>query len=101
MNAGMLWFDNDPKTALAAKIERAVDYYRHKYGRDPNLCLIHPSMMENPVEAGGANEQPSTGKTALPEEHREGVSGAEGVTVRPYRPVLPGHLWIGIEDKRL
>ena len=76
MNAGMLWFDNDPKTALTAKIERAVDYYRHKYGRDPNLCLIHPSMMEK--------EQPETGK----------------VTVRPYRPVLPGHLWIGIEETR-
>ena len=75
MNAGMLWFDNDPKTALAAKIEKAVDYYRHKYGRDPNLCLIHPSMMER--------EQPETGK----------------VTVRPYRPVLPGHLWIGVEEK--
>jgi hypothetical protein len=75
MNAGMLWFDNDPKTALAAKIERAMDYYRHKYGRDPNLCLIHPSMMEK--------DNLETGK----------------VTVRPYRPVLPGHLWIGVEDK--
>ena len=75
MNAGMLWFDNDPKTALTAKIEKAVDYYRHKYGRDPNLCLIHPSMMDK--------EQPETGK----------------VTVRPYRPVLPGHLWIGVEEK--
>jgi hypothetical protein len=21
------------------------------------------------------------------------------IIVRPYRPVLPGHLWIGIEDK--
>jgi hypothetical protein len=39
--------------------------------------------MENPADAGGANEQPLTGK----------------VTVRPYRPVLPGHLWIGIEEK--
>ena len=58
MNAGMFWFDNDPKTALTAKIERAVDYYRHKYGRDPNLCLIHPNMMENPASEGGAGEKP-------------------------------------------
>lgn len=83
MNAGMLWFDNDPKTALSTKIEKAVDYYRHKYGRDPNLCLIHPSMLENPVNESEAGKQPETGK----------------VTIRPYRPVLPGHLWIGIEDK--
>jgi len=89
MNTGMLWFDNDPKTALTAKIERAVDYYRHKYGRDPNLCLIHPSMVppggmvENPANNSGASENPKNGK----------------ITVRPYRPVLPGHLWIGIEEK--
>jgi len=25
--------------------------------------------------------------------------GTGKVTVRPYRPVLPGHLWIGVEDK--
>jgi hypothetical protein len=75
MNTGMLWYDNDPKTALSVKIEKAVDYYRHKYGRDPNLCLIHP--------------------TALDVEKSEN----EIITVRPYRPVLPGHLWIGVEDK--
>ena len=75
MNTGMLWFDNDPKTALAPKIERAVDYYHEKYGRKPNLCLIHPNALES--------EKLKTGK----------------VMVRPYRPVLPGHLWIGIEEK--
>ena len=90
MNAGMLWFDNDPKTALTAKIERAVDYYRHKYGRDPNLCLIHPSML--PSQEMAEKEDPATGNP---------VPGlAQGVVIRPYRPVLPGHLWIGIEDKR-
>ena len=89
MNTGMLWFDNDPKTALAAKIEKAADYYHKKYGRKPNLCLIHPAafppdgMMENPASTSGASEQPKTGKVA----------------VRPYRPVLPGHLWIGVEEK--
>jgi hypothetical protein len=89
MNAGMLWFDNDPKTALTAKIEKAVDYYRHKYGRDPNLCLIHPSML--PSDGMAEKDNPATGRPAL--------SGAKGVVVRPYRPVLPGHLWIGIEEK--
>lgn len=97
MNAGMLWFDNDPKTALTAKIERAVDYYKHKYGRDPNLCLIHPSML--PPDEIMQDEKPMAVKPALPPGQRDGVSAIEGVTVRPYRPVLPGHLWIGIEDK--
>ena len=78
----MLWFDNDPKTALAAKIERAVDYYRHKYGRDPNLCLVHPSMVAS--EGTADKDTPVSGN----------------VMIRPYRPVLPGHLWIGVEDMK-
>ena len=85
MNSGMLWFDNDPKVALTAKIERAVNYYQKKYGRKPNLCLIHPNALEG--------EKPKKGKAASP------ARKASGVKVRPYRPVLPGHLWIGIEEK--
>jgi len=60
---------------LKNKIEKAVVYYRQKYHREPNLCLIHPSMMEK--------DGPEFDK----------------LTIRPYRPVLPGHFWIGVEDK--
>lgn len=77
MNAGMMWYDNDPKTPLSAKVEKAVDYFRHKYGRDPNLCLIHPSML---------------GTAKVGDE-------APAITIRPHRSVLPGHLWIGMEEK--
>jgi hypothetical protein len=75
MNRGMLWFDNDPKTGLAAKIKQAAEYYHRKYGDIPNLCLVHPSMLAD--------------KT----------TEADRITVRPYRPVLPGYLWIGLADK--
>jgi len=75
MNVGMLWFDNDPKTVLAAKVIRAVDYYTCKYGRVPNLCLVHPSALEN-----------------------EKVQNIGLIAIRPYRTVLPGHLWLGIEE---
>jgi hypothetical protein len=74
MHTGMLWFD-DSQTKLDIKIQKAVDYYHKKYGRIPDLCLVHPSMLKE--------EKP----------------GEEKITVRPYRPVLPGHIWIGIEDK--
>lgn len=73
MHEGLLWFDNS-KSTLKAKIEKAIEYYRKKYGRTPNLVLVHPSTME-------------------------GQQLPENMTVRPYRPVLPGHIWIGIEDK--
>jgi len=80
MNVGMLWFDNDPKTALTAKVARAADYYRRKYGRVPDLCLVHPSML---AESSSARSDGQVGK----------------IVVRSNRFILPGHLWIGAEDK--
>jgi hypothetical protein len=74
MHTGMLWFDNSNAT-LQVKIEKAADYYCKKYGRRPDMCLIHPTMLEKDQ------------KLDIP-----------GMTIRPYRPVLPGHIWIGIED---
>lgn len=75
MNRGMLWFDNDPRTNLAAKIRQAAEYYRRKYGAAPNLCLVHPSMLKDKADKDAR------------------------IAVRPYRPVLPGYLWIGLADK--
>ena len=71
MNIGLLWFDNDPQTALKIKVERAADYYRRKYGRIPDLCMVHPSMLAE----------------------KEGMTGK--VAVQTNRAILPGHLWIG------
>jgi hypothetical protein len=75
----MLWFDNS-QTALTVKIQKAVDYYHKKYGRSPDLCLVHPSMLDAA-------------------ERNQRQLEINKLTVRPYRPVLPGHIWIGIEDK--
>jgi hypothetical protein len=88
MNIGMLWFDNDPRTALTVKVARAADYYRQKYGLVADLCLVHPSMLvasrPGPVE-GQVEEAGGT------------VAGT--VAVRPNRAIQPGHLWIGAEEK--
>jgi hypothetical protein len=76
MNVGMLWFDNDTKRTLEQKIKRAVDYYIKKYGRVPEMCLVNPGMSKDLQ-----------------------LTDLDRLTVRAYRPVLPGHLWIGIEDE--
>ena len=47
MKIGMLWYDNDPKKTLEAKIQGAVEYYAKKYGKTPNLCYVHPLMLVN------------------------------------------------------
>ena len=74
MIKGLLWFDNSKQTNLHQKLLRAMDYYIKKYDVTPNLYLINTAGMEE---------------------------GDYPITVRPYRPVLPGHLWIGVEDDNL
>ena len=111
MNVGMLWFDNDPRTALAAKVARAADYYRQKYGGS-DLCLVHPSMLAepnlDPVKRPALSkiERPFLSEVERPvlsEVERPVLSEVEGpagnVAIRPNRAILPGHLWIGTEEK--
>ena len=85
MNIGMLWFDNDQKADISVKIERAATYYQNKYGKLPNLCYIHPSMVANKrqINPGAENATPS-------------VIRAGNVEVRLTKSVLPNHFWIGI-----
>ena len=85
MNVGMLWFDNDSKTDLCAKVSRAADYYRGKYGRRPNMCYVHPSM-------------------ALPDQEVDSASPAMkagDIEVRLTKSVLPHHFWIGIHSQNV
>jgi hypothetical protein len=74
MNLGMLWFDNDTKTDLAARISRAVTYYRGKYGQEPNLCFVNPKTLNGAQPTGVAIE------------------------VRTTRSVLPNHFWLGVSS---
>lgn len=75
MHKGMLWFDNNPKTSLIAKVQAAADYYQKKYGSRPVMCMVNPSML-----AGQSTME------------------SDSITIRPYRPVLPGYIWIGFPE---
>jgi hypothetical protein len=76
MITGMLWYDNDPTTPLAAKVQKAAEYYRKKYGAAPDACVVNPS--------------------SIPEG---GLTQVEPIAIRASRMILPGHLWIGREEK--
>lgn len=73
MEIGMLWFDDDPKRDLPAKVQRAADYYRGKYGRMPTACQV------NPIEGTGSER-------------------VGGIAVERSTKVLPSHLWLGTEE---
>ncbi len=74
MMTGMLWYDNSPKTNLSDKVIRAATYYHQKYGKKPDLCFVHPSMLP--------------GQALHP----------AGIEIRSASQVLPNHLWLGIHE---
>jgi len=74
MQEGLLWFDADPKRDLAEKVARAVDRYRFKFGRRPNLCYVNPSTLG------------------------QGPIVLEGIRLLPAPNVLKHHFWIGVEE---
>lgn len=72
MKTGMLWLDADARRTLDEKVERAVEYYRQKYGTAPDLCLVNTAT--------------------FPEEE---ISIGQ-VKVQRTRTVLPHHFWVGV-----
>lgn len=43
MKEGMFlgWFDDNPRKPVEVKIDEAVERYILRFGRRPNLCLVH------------------------------------------------------------
>jgi len=62
------------------KVERAAAYYRNKYGRQPTLCFVHPTMIGSTSVENGEQTSLKTGN----------------IEVRSTRSVLPNHFWIGM-----
>ena len=59
MNIGMLWYDNDVKSDLAVKIERAMSYYREKYRSDPVVFSTeHGAQFNDPVPIAVQSGEP-------------------------------------------
>ncbi|MFW5714215.1 MAG: hypothetical protein ACOCYU_06040 [Brevefilum sp.] len=74
MDIGMLWFDNDPQSDVASKVQKAAAYYRKKYGENPNLCFVHPSMIPKTKAESGA------------------------ISICSNTTMLPNHFWIGVQS---
>jgi hypothetical protein len=73
MREGLLWFDDDPKRSLTEKVVGAATRYRDKFGRVPNCCCVHPSMVDGEQHVGR-------------------------VKIAPLGSVLRHHFWIGEEE---
>jgi hypothetical protein len=76
MNVGMLWLDEDRGNTLSARVGQAAEYYSRKYGTRPNTCVVHPKTFNG-----------------------EELVGPQGMSVRSSTTVLPGHFWLGVEER--
>lgn len=89
---GLLWFDDDPNRDLEQKVGNAARRYTEKFGRQPTVCYVHPSMLDD--LRGKSGVCPSDNGTS-------GISldiGGLHLRVMPRRSVLRHHLWLGNED---
>ena len=78
---GLLWFDNDPKTTLVQKVEKALKHHGIRFGRYAEIVVL------NPKNADGVD---------LSE-----LSKVCGVTVKSARYVMPSHMIVGFEDQTM
>ncbi len=85
MEIGMLWFDNDKKTSIPSKVEKAARYYQQKYGVNPDLCYVHPKTVRDENTGNGGKK-----KT----ERQEPLTVGK-IKVLRNEKVLPDHFWIG------
>ena len=85
MEIGMLWFDNDKKTSIPSKVEKAARYYQDKYGVSPDLCYVHPKTVQGGKRGNGRTKK-TVGQEAL-------IIGK--IRVLKNEKVLPDHFWIG------
>jgi hypothetical protein len=72
MRSGLLWLD-DGKAALDEKVRRAAAHYRHKYGRQPEVCFVHKAELAGELQV-------------------------DEIVVCPAQYVLRHHLWLGMKN---
>jgi len=68
----MLWQFN-PKNDIVKEVEKAVEYYKQKYGNPPSILMVNPEWKE----------------VKIPDEMN--------LVLKVYRPVLSNLMWIGEE----
>jgi|SRR5919205_297691 hypothetical protein len=84
MRSGLLWYDGSLKKTVEQKITEAAEYFQKKYGRLPELCIVHPDFVK-------ALER----LPIVPPDHVI-VLGKE-IVVRSWKSIPTGHYWLGFD----
>jgi hypothetical protein len=72
MDHGMLWYDNQTGQSVELRLEKAIDYFKAKYGHLPLCCFVNPDMLSKPIKVN------------------------KDIQVEPNEKVLKNHIWLEI-----
>jgi hypothetical protein len=75
VQAGLLWYDNDPARSVAAKATAAAERFAEKFGVAPDICYVNSRAL-------------SEGEQVIP--FHEGK-----LRLTPASNILVNHFWIG------
>jgi len=84
MEIGMLWHDSDQHRDLKGKVRRAARYYTEKYGKEPDICFVHPQTL--------GQEAASTD----PRGRERGGMRVDRISIERSEQVLPHHFCFGV-----
>lgn len=76
MQAGLLWFDNDPTRSISAKAMDAAERFTQKFGVEPDVCFVNARSL-------------SEGDMVIP--FHEGK-----LRLSPASNILVNHFWVGV-----
>jgi hypothetical protein len=86
---GLLWFDDDPRRTVIAKIAEAVERYRERIGFEPTVCEVNPAQM--PSAAPEPQKRQRRSKTPTPPV----ATLPKGLQLVPSEQVHPNYFMLG------
>lgn len=72
-----VWYDDNPKKTVNAKIDEAVLRYKQKFGKAPSICKLNEKMQGEDVNLS--------------------ENQVAGVKVQPAKNIPQNYFWIGNE----
>ncbi|MGE5333953.1 MAG: hypothetical protein ACM3N4_04570, partial [Nitrososphaerota archaeon] len=96
--AGLLWYDDDSRRPLTAKIIEAIERYRERVGFAPTVCQLPPQ--QHAILTAGAN-QPARPKRSRARAQTPVVELPRALRLEPDEHLHPNYFLLGMGEDDL
>jgi hypothetical protein len=94
---GLLWFDDDARRPLIAKIADAITRYSERTGWRPTVCEAHPAQAEAVIaELARTAAKEARRRTAAKASATQTPGLPAGLRIMPNSTIRPNYFLIGI-----